>query len=524
FAPGHLGGLTPFLPFDLVDAVLAETGRVQQRLRVLPSRVVVYFVIALGLFPNLGYALVWDKLVAELIEAGLTVPKPAESALRDARRRVGPGPFKALFEVLAGPLARPDTPGVSYRSLRTVAFDGCASFKAADTTAQHHWLGRIRSKLGWAGYPQLMLMALVETGTRGLIGVRFGPIGEGGETGYAGKLLHLLTRDMLLLADRGFADTGFLKAAATRAHLLVRISRSRRPSVDTPLPDGSYLTNFDGLTLRIIEATITTTTSTGDVLHAEYRLATTLTDHHTHHATTLLRLYHERWEIESAFYALRHTLFHGRVLRSATPDGLQQELWALLILYQLLRAAMTEASEHQPGTDPDRAGFTIALQHAHNQVINAAGILPDPHRHTPARIGTAATNTLGDRRDRTSKRVLKTPAARYAKPRPDDPRPTTSTTITTRTHTINARTHTPPPRPRPERGIPTGQLTHTILNYLNTHPDQPRTIQQTAQHTGHDPTKTRHKLNDMTKKGYITRTSPGHYALPPTPLTTTPPP
>ena len=68
FAPGHLGELTPFVPFELVDAVLAETGTVQRRLRDLPSRVGVYFLLALALFPRLGYARTWDKLVAGLAE------------------------------------------------------------------------------------------------------------------------------------------------------------------------------------------------------------------------------------------------------------------------------------------------------------------------------------------------------------------------------------------------------------------------------------------------------------------------
>ncbi|MEV6347673.1 transposase domain-containing protein [Actinoplanes sp. NPDC051851] len=176
-----MGELTPFLPFELVDAVLEETGRVQQRERLLPSRVVVYFMIVLGMFPHLGYTLVWAKMVSAL--KPLSLRSPSESALRQARRRVGTAPLRALFEVVAGPLARPDTPGVSYRGLRTVAFDGCKSFKSADNQAQRNWLGLVRYRLGLAGYPQLMLMALVETGTRGLLGVRFGPAGPGGEPG-----------------------------------------------------------------------------------------------------------------------------------------------------------------------------------------------------------------------------------------------------------------------------------------------------------------------------------------------------
>lgn len=522
FAPGHLGGLTPYLPFELVDAVLAETGRVQQRLRLLPSRVIVYFVIALGLYPALGHRRVWDKLVAGLVEAGLPVPTPAETALRDARHRVGPAPLKALFEVVAGPLARPGTPGVSYQGLRTVAFDGCLSFKAPDTGAHRDWLGKVRHPSGLAGYPNLLLMALVETGTRGLLGVRFGPQGDGGEPGYATRLLHLLDKDMLLLADRAFDGNDFLKAAAaTGAHLLIRINRNRRPPVDTPLPDGSYLTRFGDLPLRIIEANITTTTSTGTLITAEYRLATTLTDHRWHPATTLLQLYHERWEIESAFYALRHTLFHGRVLRSTTRTGLAQELWALLTLYQLLRAAMTDATQTMPGTDPDRAGFTTALEHARNQVSNAAGILPDPTRpHHGGRIGTTAAGTHGPRRDRTSRRRLKCPTPRYAGTPTDEPRPPASTTITNRTYTIHTRTHTPPPAPRIPRG-PTSPLSHHILDYLNQTPDQPKSIKDIAEHTATDRDKTRYKLAGMTKHGFITRTSPGHFTATPQRVSTT---
>ena len=147
FAPGHLGELTRYLPVELVDDVLAQTRTVQQRIRALPSRTGVYFVLALGLFPRLGYARVWDKLTAGLV--GLAVPRPSEKALRDLRRRLGPAPLKALFEVVAGPLAQPRTPGVRFRGLRTVAFDGCNSLRVPDTDRNRSWLGRIRYRMGF---------------------------------------------------------------------------------------------------------------------------------------------------------------------------------------------------------------------------------------------------------------------------------------------------------------------------------------------------------------------------------------
>src|ERR1019366_6095793 len=194
--------LTQYLPFELVDDVLEQTGSVQRRLRVLPSRAGGYFVLALGLFPHLGYLRVWGKLTAGL--AGLDAPPPSEKALRDLRRRLGPAPLKALFEVLAGPLAWPHAPGVTFAGLRTVAFDGCSSLRVPDTTRNRAWLGRIRHLHGFAGYPALRLMTLAETGTRGLLGAVIGAPADGDEPALARRLLHLLGPGMLVLADRAY--------------------------------------------------------------------------------------------------------------------------------------------------------------------------------------------------------------------------------------------------------------------------------------------------------------------------------
>ncbi len=172
FTPGHLGELTQYLPFELVDDVLEQTRTVQRRLRDLPSRVGVYYVLTLGLFPCLGYARVWERLTAGL--AGMPVPQPSEKALRDLRRRLGPAPLKALFEVVAGPLTQPRICGVQFRGLRTVAFDGCNSLKVPDTGRNRSWMGRICYRMGFTGYPTLRLMTLVETGIRGLIGAVIG--------------------------------------------------------------------------------------------------------------------------------------------------------------------------------------------------------------------------------------------------------------------------------------------------------------------------------------------------------------
>ncbi len=99
--------------------------------------------LRLGLFPLLGYQMVWQKLTAALGRQGL--PCPSGKALRDLRRRIGIAPVKALFEVLAGPAAQPSTPGVRFGRFRTVAFDGCTSIKVPDTEANRGWLRKMKA-------------------------------------------------------------------------------------------------------------------------------------------------------------------------------------------------------------------------------------------------------------------------------------------------------------------------------------------------------------------------------------------
>lgn len=458
FAPGHLGELTQVVPFDLIDAVLTETRTVEQKQRLLPSRVGMYFLLAMGLFPEVGYGLVWQRLTRGL--EGLPTAEPTVKALRDLRRRLGPVPARSLFQILAGALAQPATPGVRFGRFRTVSFDGCTSQKVPDTDRNRAWLGKDTG----AGYPRLELMTLVETGTRGMLGAVFGPTAEG-ETSYASRLLPLLDDTMLVLWDRGFDANDFLEAVSgTGAAFLGRCRSNRRLPVLTRLRDGSYLSRMGTLTVRIIEALVTVTCADGTTYTGTYRLVTSLLDARRYPAHALIALYHERWEHESAYLALRHTILDGRILRSGDPAGLQQEMWALLALYQIIRTAMVAAVESVPGTDPDRASFTVALTTARDLLVQAAGVVTN----TVDLVGTIGRQILAkllpDRRPRVSTRKVKCPLARYAA-RKDDGRPLTSQNVTEHIITIqdpysrtqptpNTQTHVkdlPPGDPRPRK-------------------------------------------------------------------------
>jgi hypothetical protein len=140
FAAGHLGELTRVVPFELADAVVEEARARERRVRLLPSRAGVYFVLALCLFPQDGYLAAWGRLTAALGGLGLAVP--SAKALRCLRRRVGPAPLRLLFEALAGPLGRPRTPGIMLGGYRTVSFDGCRTLKVPGTAANRAGSGR----------------------------------------------------------------------------------------------------------------------------------------------------------------------------------------------------------------------------------------------------------------------------------------------------------------------------------------------------------------------------------------------
>jgi hypothetical protein len=436
FAPGHLGELTQVIDAELVDSVLVETGAREQRVRLLPARVVVYFVLALGLFEGCSYRGVWDKLTAGLGGLGLRVP--VTSSLARARRRVGAAPFRALFEVLAGPVGGRGRAGVWYRGLRVVAVDG-TQLRVPDVEGVT-W--RYRKRAGERvefGYPLLRLLVVIECGTRAVLGAAFGPESSG-ELAYARRLLGVLGTGMLLLADAGFDAAAFLaEVAGTEARFLVRGGAARNPTILRRLADGSYLARIgygvlpELITVRIIEAEITVTTGDGTRGTERWRLITSLLDEARYPATDLVGLYHQRWQIETAYYSIKKTMLDGRVLRSRGVEGLDQEVWALLAVYQGLIRAAGDAVAANPEVNTHQVSFTVLLRAAGDLLTNATGIHPPATIDLTGEIGRRILAQLlpAEPRHRTKKRTRKNPTSNYspstARPSPGPDRAKTYT-------------------------------------------------------------------------------------------------
>jgi hypothetical protein len=410
FAPGHLGELTQIVPFEMADQALAATGTTRTRVRVLPSRVVIYLLLAGCLFAELGYRQVWHKLTAGL--GKLPVASPSDNALWQARARLGAAPLRWLFDLLRGPATAITAGSVRWYGLLVCAIDG-TTMTIPDSPRNLAAYGKQAGNHGGSGYPLLRLVALVTCGTRTIIDAVFGPA-SCGELDYTRRLRRSLHAGMLVLMDRNFDAAALIgQLAATGAHLLVRLKSNRKLPVLRRYRDGSYLSQIGTTRVRVIECEITIATSAGRHTGV-YRLATTLLDHRQHPAAALVTLYHQRWEIEIAYLELKSSILGGRVLRARTPAGIAQEVYALLTCYQILRIAITDAIEAAGGIDPDRGSFTIALSAARDLLTQAANVIADAIIDLIGAIGRRVLyNLLPDRRLRVSPRVVKRAISKY---------------------------------------------------------------------------------------------------------------
>jgi hypothetical protein len=370
-----IGVLTHTFPPATVDAVIAETGRREQRNRLLPARVMVYYVMAMALFSADAY----EEVMRHLVE-GLTWMTgwktrwevPTKAAIFKSRARLGPEPLRALFRSVVQPLGRPESRGVWYRTWRLMSIDG-TTLDIADTPENDQFFGRPATSRGGepSAFPQLRLRALAESGTHAIVDAALGPYGQG-ETKQARDLLASLRRDMLCLADRNFFSHALWRdAQQTGAALLWRVKKDLNLPVVQELPDGSYLSRLyvssydrqhdrNGVAVRVIEYTLDDPgrPQAEDV----YRLITTILDPEAAPAAELAALYCQRWEIETALDELKtHQRGPRVVLRSKTPEGVLQEAYGYLLSHYAIRALMHEAAL-AADEDPDRLSFTRSLR------------------------------------------------------------------------------------------------------------------------------------------------------------------
>lgn len=438
-----LGVLTRTFPPELVDAVVRDSGREQQRHRLLPARLVAYYVLAMALFSSAGYEEVMRNLVEGLSwESGWrqrwTVP--SQPAISQARARLGAEPLVELFARACVPLATPATPGGFWRGWRLVSMDG-TTLDVADTAENAAVFGRPGSGRGEGvgAYPQLRMVALAESGTHAMFAAAMGPCSTG-ETTLARELIGAMGEGMLVLADRGFYGFGLWQQAhSSGADLLWRTKSNHRLAVDERLADGSYVSklyeiaNFkrrgEGVPVRVVEYHLEDP-GRPQSEETRYRLLTTILDPDRAAAAELAACYAERWEFESALDELKaHQRGPRVVLRSKTPDGVRQEAWGHLCTHYAIRALMGAAAA-QRGVDPDRISFTRTAHAARRSVRSGLGAATRTLTVAlPATLAEICRELVPRRRLRANPRVVKRKMSGYGAKRSEHrrwPQPTRS--------------------------------------------------------------------------------------------------
>lgn len=422
----RLAGMEKIILPELVTQALTATGKLPKRVCSLTNEVMIWVVLAMGLFTEMPIRQVFK--VSRRLRNG--EPSPARSSLCMARQRLGSEPLVELHRLVVKPLATPETPGGFYRGMRKVAFDGTV-LDAPDCEAHQH-LGRSSGSRGEGPFPQVRKVSLVELGTHIEFGFTYGGWKDS-EKKLVEELYDLIPEDALVIEDRGFFSYKSWKKLHEKHKLLVRVSKSLVLRPIEYLPDGSYLAKIypsswyrendrQGILVRIIEYKLDDPERTGhDEVH---RLMTNLLDAEQCPAMELILEYHERWEEELVFDEQKTHQDPCRAekttnLRSETSDGLKQELYALSLGHFITRAMMLEAAGTR-NMDVDRLSFKGCFQILKTRLPEC-----DPQTESSfadwfeAVLWEMSQETIPSRRNRINPRVIKRKMSRWNKCRPE---------------------------------------------------------------------------------------------------------
>jgi hypothetical protein len=406
---------------DTAGARLAGCGYADRRRRTLTGAVTMLVVLGLCLFRREGYDLVLAR-VAAAVPVMFPGGPPTGQALSGARVRLGQAPMRQLFVATAA-AEMPDTPGAAAFGLMLTAFDGTVF----DLPASKENQGSFAIPTG-GRYPQARLVTLTACGSRWQLAAAHDSI-EVSEQALVDQLEDALGPGMLNLADRNFFSLDrWVRFTGTGAQLAWRVKngvRSLPGKIIEVLPDGSTLVGLresDSMlsrrrakagdpslprlpdtVARLVEFIVTTTDDRGRVRTSRFRVLTTLLDHKAYPAGQIAAVYAERWQAEVAYYQLKVTLRGADTrLRAHTPEVARQEIWALLIVYNMLvDLALRTAVELD--VDCDQISFTAVLSHTRAMVAAAApcrgcGHQPQPTEALLAAIAAHPRNRTGRHR------------------------------------------------------------------------------------------------------------------------------
>lgn len=362
--------LTRVFPPDVVDEVIAESGRVQHRTRMLPSRIVVYYVLGLALFSHSSYDEVIRLLIAgQSWSSGWSEswPVPTKAALYKARQRLGPEPLRMLFERTAKPIADEGGETGFYRGRRLLGMDGLTLDipNTAANEAEFAYPETPRAGAGEVRRPSVRLFGLTELGTGAIVHASIGGNRDENSTAVTELLPALGSQQLVLGASELFSPELWAGAAARGADLLWELPAGATLPVESRNVDGSYSSRIavkadsdsarwmrnDGRAVRVLEHSTDGDRGAGE----PRRFATTMHDPTAAPTDELVALFSRRRSLATAFDEFRaHRNSPRVVLRSKIPAGVRQEIYGYLCVHYAMRWIMNAPDAHAPGRTPAR--------------------------------------------------------------------------------------------------------------------------------------------------------------------------
>jgi hypothetical protein len=413
------------LPMEWIERALEVTGTATVRTRRLPAENVVWLCIGMGMYR--------DRPITDIVEhLDLVLPdkqgRPlAPSAIPKARQRVGDDALHWLFGRTGRAWGLKSADQHRWRSLSLFGVDGSTK-EVPDSADNRLYFGGPTGPRGSSGYPLVRMVALMALRSHILVGAEFGPYSDG-ELHYARLLLANMPNDSLTALDRAFLDAKTLIPLARdgkNRHWLTRAKKNTVMRVVAKLGKGDELVELNvspaarradpSLPARWIARAIRYRRPG----HKDQVLLTSLLDAEAFPAAEIVEIYHERWELELGYDEIKTELLQREeTLRSQAPAAISQELYGILLAYNLIRYRMEHVAE-VVGVPPTRISFVMAMREVRDEwgwlTVTKAGAIPTRLQALDRRL---ARFILPPRRsNRVAPRAVKIKMSRYKRKRP----------------------------------------------------------------------------------------------------------
>lgn len=426
-ASPNLDSLTTFqahLDPEWIEEALTATGTATLRKRRLPAEQVLWLVLGMAMMRNRPIDEVASKL--DLVLPDRSDKPLAKSSIVAARKRLGEEPVRWLFERCAKQWAHASAAAHAWRGLSIYAADGTTlRVPDSDENRVHFGLAQGGHRADSA-YPMVRVVAVMAVRSHLLAAANFGPYIES-EYQLAVDLWEEIPDNSLTIVDRNFLAAkiflGLQRSGSNRNWLIRSRSNSKWTELETLGPNDMLVELTVSKEARRKDPSLPGTYVARAIRyqHPDSKgpqwLLTSLTDHERYPAAEIVELYHERWEIELGYDEVKtHMLEREEAIRSRTVVGVRQELWGILLAFNLIRFEMEKIAE-EANVAPSRISFMAALRFIRDEwmwcAIASPGSIPKKLQRMRQRV---LEFVLPPRRsDRRFRREVKIKMSSYPK-------------------------------------------------------------------------------------------------------------